>query len=196
MRSLMENKILKKLVEKHIGAMKNLNLPNKKIIVSFSAVPGAGKSYISQRISNHFHAVRINNDQIREILTMEGIQSLAEKQAILGVYIQLLLDHRPYENKFLVLDAGLDRNYMTLATQLQKLGWPLCLIRVSVNREVIEERLKTRENAQYFLDRIDKFQQDFDHSIAKEKAQITLTNPTDQDIDHMMEQLSQYIKKL
>ena len=79
----MEEKIYNKISENLFSKLKNTNIYHSPFIITFSGVPGCGKSSLAKIIEDKYNAVRINNDLIRDIITEEKLTNSGEDTEIL-----------------------------------------------------------------------------------------------------------------
>ena len=61
-------KDLEEIYHNHIKTLPNLSTSNGNFMIAFSGTPGCGKTTIAKIIENQFGALRINNDDIRNII--------------------------------------------------------------------------------------------------------------------------------
>lgn len=60
--------ILNKIFSFHIERLKNLEETNPKILILFSGTTGSGKSFLAKKIEEEFKGIRVNNDDVRNII--------------------------------------------------------------------------------------------------------------------------------
>lgn len=108
----MEEKIYNKISENLFSKLKNTNIYHSPFIITFSGVPGCGKSSLAKIIEDKYNAVRINNDLIRDIITEEKLTNSGEDtEILLQNYNSYLIENYPFKNKLIILDKSMDRQY-------------------------------------------------------------------------------------
>ncbi len=64
-----ETQSIGRIYKEHLKHLKNKNISNnKKAVICFSGIPGAGKTYIAKILEKRYKGVRIRSDDIREIV--------------------------------------------------------------------------------------------------------------------------------
>ncbi len=134
--------------------LKNKNISHPQFIITFSGVPGTGKTSIAKKLEERYRAVRINNDYIRQIITSQNLASSEENaEQLLQEYGFHLLPHLPLPNKRTVLDKSIDRRYRWFLDTCRNYGFKYFLIRLDISsadralrmlgkRELITDREK------------------------------------------------------
>ncbi len=121
--------------------LKNKDIPHPQFIITFSGVPGTGKTSIAKKLEDRYRAVRINNDHVRKIITSQGLaDSEEEAEQLLQEYGFQLLPHLPFPNKRTVLDKSMDRRYGWFLDVCHDYDLKYFLIRLNISG--IDEALK------------------------------------------------------
>lgn len=147
------------LYEKHLSLLKNLDIENNKLIISFSAVPGSGKTTIAKQLEERYNGVRINTDYLRESIRELFKTTRKETEEILKKYLVYFADKYNFSNGLIILDASVDRDYEQIKALGKINGFNLFVIKITVSKENLIKRIKERnkEDAQEFLDRLDEW---------------------------------------
>jgi len=73
-------KIFEKINKRFFPKLKNTNTNNLPFIIAFSGVPGSGKTTISKILEKKYKGVRIDNDELRDIISdFSGNYKLTKK---------------------------------------------------------------------------------------------------------------------
>ena len=112
------------------------------IIVVFG-LPGTGKSYFAQLLSERLGAVYINSDKLRIVLTARGMYNLEDK---LKIYEAMAEEAKGTltQGKDVVIDATFYKRAMiSLFIRLAKdHAIPIVFIKIEADEKLIKERLK------------------------------------------------------
>lgn len=154
---------LEKIFEIHTKSISNLDVTqNKKIIISFSAPFAAGKTTVAKQLEDRYQAVRINNDDIRDIIKINHPE--VELQPTLLKYLEYLFEKiNEFDNTVVILDSSIDRKYAAVKELAEKNKFGLFIIKMVVTPELIIERVKKRnpENAEDFIASLDDLWSDY-----------------------------------
>ena len=154
--------------EKYWPTLKYLDIPHRKLVIAFSAVPGAGKTLLSKEIAERYQGVRINKDDVWDIAHPLEVSFPGEDyQSLVPEYMNYLVQELAnYPNGLLIIDRSLDRHYAKSKEQIEQIGYQLFLIRIDVPKDVLIQRLKQRhgEAASAYLERLDGWIQDFENA--------------------------------
>jgi adenylate kinase family enzyme len=108
----MDKKQYNKISETLFSKLKNTNIYHSPFIITFSGVPGCGKSSLAKLLEQKYRAVRINNDFIREIIRKRKLTNSEEDvEQLLQDYNYHLIENYPFKNKLIILDKSMDRRY-------------------------------------------------------------------------------------
>lgn len=101
-----------KISERLFPKLKNINRINPPFIITFSGVPGCGKTSLAKILEKRYNGVRINNDYIRRIIDKEKLTTTSkEMEDFLQNYNEYLIKNYPFKNKLIILDKSMDRMY-------------------------------------------------------------------------------------
>lgn len=136
------------IYDSHLQKLSNLDKSNKKMLFLFSGVPGSGKSFIARRLEERYHGIRINNDDIREIIINEVLPKIEGRefdvQQTLEFYLNHLLQKLPENNGFLILDSSIDRKLDLVLEYANQKGFKIFLIRIDLPKDIIVKQIKQR----------------------------------------------------
>jgi adenylate kinase family enzyme len=168
-----KQEIYEKTLQIHLKQLKNLDVKNSKIIVSFSGVPCSGKSTLANDLEKHFKAVKINTDDIRDIIKQVvpvDEYTRDELQELLIEYNVNFFEYlRKIPNGFLIIDASVDRNYELVKKTAEDGGYILYIIRILIEKDELIESFKKRnmEKDKEIIGDIDIYYDDFKKACEK-----------------------------
>jgi len=184
----------------HIKKLKNLDFPNKKLIISFSAVPGSGKTTIAKKIETKYKGIRIRSDSVRDIInnlmSANKYSRLKQREIVINYHLYLLNKLRTLPNGLIILDSSIDRKFAQVKELADKNKYDLFIIKINVSRKTIEHRIKKRNPKGYqnFLDNMDQW---FDDNIKfnnKYKVDFEIDNEEKMDLKLLFNKLNKIIK--
>lgn len=146
--------------------LKYTKIQNQQLIIVFSGIPGSGKSELSRKLEEKYSAVRVGNDNIRDIMSHSGILSLSEEESdnLLQDYNEYLVRNYPFKNKLLILDKSMDRQYKRFFPVFEELGLRFFIIRLTMDKEGAIERIMKRkegENLDLVKRNMERWQREF-----------------------------------
>jgi hypothetical protein len=107
--------------ENFFPLLKYKNICNPNLAILFSSVPCSGKTHLSKIIEDKYKAIRINKDEIGEIiLKLNLTKKTNQKEDLADQYIYYLIENLLFKNKLIVLDKSIDRTYKKTFQLLQK----------------------------------------------------------------------------
>lgn len=129
------------------STLKNTEIQNPQLIISFSGIPGAGKSRLAKQLEERYHAVRVGNDAIRRIIFGSEALFVSEPDAelLLQDYNEHFLRRYPFRNRLLIFDKSMDRQYKRFFPIFEELGLEYFIIRLGINKEDAINRILDRE---------------------------------------------------
>jgi len=138
--------MIKEIFALHKTKLKNLNIPNKKLIICFSGTPGSGKTYLAKKIERKYNGIRISTDEIRKIIKKlrnknKKLLNESYKEKVLHNYLYYLIEKCPFKNKLIILDKSIDRDYKKLFSLAKKRKYRVFIIRIKSPKKDIEKRL-------------------------------------------------------
>lgn len=201
-----KEKIFDQIFTEHVKSIKNLELENSPLIISFSATPGMGKTTLSKILEEKLSAVRISSDEARILFKKNG--RVLEKEGFV-LNARLLEEYFSYliyrlqdvsKNYLLILDMNLSAfNYKKLIGLTNKFEIPLFLIRLELSKEEAINRISLREmeNKESYLKFMDKWYNDYlDFDILKCDYFLDTTLPIDEKtLKDLLDRLKPLISK-
>ncbi len=187
----MTDEITKRLAMEYLATLKNRNVPHKKVFLSFSGVPGSGKTTLAKRLRDDLGAQYVRHDDIRALARRNGYD--LEKIVIAEVSkiaVDEMLHNDP--NKFMILDAGLDRSWHVYFDSVKAHDALPIVIRLDVPKDVVIERIKARDEedfGKFDLDAITTFYEQFEN--AKRHFDATITLGPDYDYDMVLKRIKE-----
>jgi len=169
--------LINKTYKKHLKILKNLSLPQKKLIICFSGIPGSGKSYISKILEKRYKGIRIRNDKdIRGI--MKSLDKNADLDKDVDNYLMWFLSSYSFPNKLIILDSGIDRRYKKLFSFAEENNYKLFTIRLKASRKILEKRIFEKNNCRdpHFDNEIKRWTKEWKAFGKKIKADIIIDN--------------------
>jgi hypothetical protein len=117
-------------------------------LVAVSGLPGTGKSYFSQRLSERLPFVILESDALRRVLFPASVYSRQESFRLFKAVHQLI-ERLLKEGVSIILDATnlTEGNREYLYSIAERLGVKLMLVRVEAPPEVVRQRLAGRDSA-------------------------------------------------
>jgi tRNA uridine 5-carbamoylmethylation protein Kti12 len=124
--------------------LSNLDSTNSPLLICFAGVPGSGITTISKRLEEELKGVRINSDDVQNILQVyrgkefyEGF--ILEKREFIYWLIREIISE--YGNKLVILDKSIDRSYEDIKKLAKELDIPFVVISLETSRKELVKRL-------------------------------------------------------
>lgn len=185
--------INQQLADEYMATLKNRNIPHDKVFLIFSGVPGSGKTTLALRLRDDLKAQYVRHDDIRslarrngydvETLTIADISKIAIDTMMLGD-----------ANKFMILDASLDRTWPIYFASVKRFGAIPIIIRLDIPKNVVIERIKARDKedfGKFNRHEIDTFYEQFENCKKHVPASITLG--ADYDYESVLRQVRELL---
>jgi len=193
--------LFKKILEIHKNHLNNLKLLNKRLLICFSAIPCSGKTYVSKILEEKYKGVRINNDDIRDVIKSlipgKSKEILEERQEILQQYLIWFLIQYNFPNKLLILDSSIDRKYRGVRDFADKHRYSIFIISLKISREFAHKRSLLRNNGKEddnFVENIDRWIKENKELASKVSSDIVLLNEGNLDLSRLFLKLDKIIK--
>jgi len=196
----MEKEFFGRIYKKHLTKLKNIEIPHKKLVVCFSAVPGSGKTHIARILEKRYKAVRINNDDIRKIIKVlvKKNKNLAkeDRQTLLLEYLLYLIKNFSFANKLIILDSSIDRKYKMLIPVLKKNDFRFFVIRLGVSTNVLKKRIsfRAKKAPKHFKEKSEDWFKDYEDCRKSLRADIIIKNEGWTDLSNLFSILDRIIK--
>jgi predicted kinase len=180
----LSQEVFDKIYQVHKTQLKHLSITNPALVIGYSGVPGSGKTTLSKYLEASLQAIRINNDDIRNIITELGYSNEDRQNILIGYFCRLTQRLLAQSNKLIILDSSLDRLYTEVKEFLQSLDVQLFVIGISLSDAEIRARISVRETdldkrnsylahmKKWVKDNLnfrEKHSPDFEYSSGKEK---------------------------
>ena len=172
-----DKKFREEVYKRHIKQLKNLEISHKKLIICFSGVPLSGKTYIARILEEKYKAVRINNDDIREIV--KNVDKSKNMEEDVYSYLNWFLDNYRFKNGLVILDSSIDRRYPERAKITKKNKFKIFIIRLKVRGDILEKRLisgRKKEDKNHFYGEIERWSREWKEFGRNVKPDILIEN--------------------
>jgi len=145
------------IFKQHCSTLQNTAIEQKPLVVVFSGVPGMGKSTVAKKLEQEYKAIRVSTDQLRDLFREKTSITEADFDDALQKYVGYFFAHYNMPNKRLILDASIDRKYVTLFPFFEQHKINFIVVRLDVPRDIVVKRLNEREGtrAAWFLKNLD-----------------------------------------
>lgn len=162
----------------------NSNKTNLKrtTVITFAGVPCSGKSTISKEIEKRYGGIRINLDDVMRIISEKNlVETVEQSEEMKKLFVYFALKKSQFENKLIILDASIDREYERFFKICKENDWNYLIIQLEIEKREVIERIKKRnpDNLDNWLPRIDKWFKDHEKFKKQIKTDILVegTNP-------------------
>jgi predicted kinase len=192
-REFTENE-LSKMFDRHCAKLKNLDVAQKPLMITFSGTPGMGKSYVAKKLEDAYLGVRISTDDLRTLFDEIGVTTIQERDAILQQYLVYFFGHFKMPNRRFIFDASIDRKYKQLFPFCKQNNMPCIVIRLDVSRDMVMQRIQDRgEKVSWHLKHIDAFFEDYYNFAKSCDDYILFANVDGADFSQLLEKLDKKI---
>ncbi len=189
-------KTFEKIYSYHKKKLKYLNHPNKKVLVAFSGTPASGKTTISKYLQKKYKAIYINPSEIIEIIKKHFPNH--NHRIYSELYLLWFLEWHDYPNKFIILDASLDRKYLEVWALAKQIGFNLFVIDIETKKKVLLKRFfsRNKKNAIYYIIRLKQWTKD--HKLFRKRwhVDIIIHNDTKLNLGRLYERLDSRLNGL
>lgn len=174
-------KIIDKVVAQYYGKMLYRDIAHPKILLTFSAVPGSGKTTLAKKLASDLKAGYIRADDIRHMLRQAGIDPISVKTSDITRRIASLVLEKD-ANKFIILDASMDRTWDDFFAHALKMNATPFVVRMNVSDVEVAKRLKGRDGEIKDKAEMTRFRSDFLRCKEHVMADIELGNEYDYNV--------------
>lgn len=191
--SVLDENTLEKIFKEHCSELKNTDIKLDPFVISFSGTPGMGKSFIAKKLEDIYKAVRISTDELRNLLESYFIDK-KNRESVVEEYLSYFLQNYKLPNKFIILDASIDRRYKQLFPYLKTKKIKFVVIRLQVPKDTIIERIKERDSsrAEWFLKNLDHWLQDYLEFANQFKEYISFDNEDNVSLDNLIVEINKF----
>src|SRR5688572_4104905 len=115
------------------------------MIIIVLGLPGTGKSYFAEKLSDRIAAVHINSDKLRNALQARGKYTIEDKLHVYRVMAKKT-DQALHQGKSVIVDATFyKREMVDLFIKLAKdHAVPVRIIKIEADETLVQERLQKR----------------------------------------------------
>lgn len=148
-----------------------------KILISFSAIPGAGKTTVAKQLAEQFNLARINKDEIHNVMVQF---SQAHNEELLKEVVQMIVDKLALLNKVILQDSSVDRRYDQMNAWAEKMSYKFIVIQIEASRETLENRIRERnkEGAPEYLKELPRWWDEHQAFLSSYKVEYVLSEQT------------------
>jgi predicted kinase len=164
-----------RFANEYLSTLRNRDVPHGRIYIIFSGVPGSGKTTLAKHLADDLKAQYIRHDDIRELIRRDGF-NVADFTIshISAIVIDTILEKDA--NKFIVIDASLDRSWPRFFEHASQQQARPIVIRLNVSKDTIQKRIAQREEGHVGkVQDIDMYFDQFENSKREVKADIELS---------------------
>jgi len=141
----MKKQIFKQIYVEHKKQLKNLSKVNGRLIICFVGIPGSGKTYLAEKLEERYGGVKINSDNVRNIIRRKFNKNEEYNEKILEEYILDLLENPPFTNRLVLLDSGLERKYSKILKISKSKKWDMFIIKMVAGKKIIIDRIRVKD---------------------------------------------------
>ena len=196
----MNSDIFNKIYKLHKRKLKYLLIPNKKLLICFSGIPGSGKTYIAKILEKRYKGVRVNSHDIGkiilELVKLKKINKNTDAKKLQNDYQLWLLRKSLFKNDLIILDRGIDREYDKVFKVARKKGFSIFVIKLRVSENILKNRLKRREeeNVINYLRALERWKREFKEFGKKAMTDIIIDNNYDLDLKELFKRLDKLVR--
>lgn len=134
------------MVKEYLDRFDNLNYPNSKGVILFTAMPGMGRFELARRLEEELHAIRINYTDVIELFFQYGKDPFSSY--IVGAKaihkftedVFKFVEKKQYPNQLFIIDSNLGSILPFFRMRAQHLGFKVFTIKM----EALEKDVKLR----------------------------------------------------
>jgi predicted kinase len=163
------------------------DVPHPKCVICFAAVPGSGKTWLSEKLEQDLQAIMISNDDIRRAIDAVGVSDRNTRERIKEAVIRRVNKQVvTWSNGLLILDADVSRRYAKMLPRFP--GYKIIVISIDAPKELLIERIRTREghraDPERTIELLDKWLDDKQQFMADFGSAVTFQVDAEQGIDY------------
>lgn len=189
--------VYESVFKEHVRHLNHLQNENPKGWITFSSVPGMGKTHLAKHLETQLGAIRLSSDEIRALLKQHHLNPEKRDQEThdreIDHYLEYCLARLDVisPNKLYIFDMSIDRTYSHIAALAEQKQIPVFVVQIQAPRDVVENRLKLREgaNSEAYLRHLDKWYRDYNELARKRTPDYVFDNSqgimTNQSVDQL-----------
>jgi len=129
----------------YIEQLSNRDIPQQKALITFSGIPGSGKTTLARKLEHDLNAQYVHHDSLRKIIESEGDDPKRYTMIpISRIVITTILNNDA--NKRIILDASIDRSWDVFFNDKKEFGISQSvIIRLNTPHDVIKQRQLQRD---------------------------------------------------
>jgi predicted kinase len=168
----MKASTIEAIASEYVQRLEFLGVDNPKLHISFSAVPGSGKTTLARRLSKDLKAHYIQSDEVRRMLSAKHEEVNSDiVRTITAKIIEYIL--KEDTNQCIIIDASIDRSWPTFYEFAAKCEAKTFIIRLDIPTAIVRQRLLERDGA-INEEKMRNFRSDFDAGKQNIPADIEL----------------------
>jgi len=189
--------LFESLYQQHLQLLHNTQIKQDPFVITFSAVPGMGKTFVAQQLQEHYNAVLISTNDVRSLIADLALGDRKYAEILLKRYMLFLWERYNEPNRRIILDASVDRIYWVLFPFFEKMKMPFVIIRLQTPPELVIDRIvhSQGDQAQNYLKFLDTWFKDYQDFGQAHQGYIPFANLTFEPLDRVIELIDQHIAK-
>jgi predicted kinase len=133
-----------RLATAYLQTLMHRGIPHKRVLLSFCGVPGSGKTTLAKKLTYDLRAQYLRHDDIRALIRQEGCDPAKMNVGLISSIVsEIIMAHDA--NKFIIVDAGQDRQWERFFQHAKQWNAKPIIIRLNVPEEIVRARLIERE---------------------------------------------------
>lgn len=169
------------IADEYMGLLNDRTIVNPKYMITFSGVPGSGKTTLARRLASDLKAQYVHHDTMREIIAKHGYNVVGLAIAPISKIVVNRILHGD-NNKLLILDSSLDRTWQMYFDHVTQEKITPLIIRLDVPRDIVFARLVARDGLDSpLVKRFEAYVSEYENCKAKVPATMTLGESYDYD---------------
>lgn len=166
-------KAITEVVRDYYEAMAYKTIARPRVVLSFSAVPGSGKTTLAQKLKDDLKACYIQADAIRTMLSAKGVDPRTVTISDITTRIAELV-FKSDANKFIILDASIDRTWPQFFERVKSEEARPFVIRLNIPDAIIEQQQLKRDGKAKAPEERARFREQFELCRQNVKADVEL----------------------
>ena len=179
--------------------LSNLDGSHSPLLVCFVGVPGSGITTISKRLEEELKGVRINSDDVQNILQVYRGKEfykgfILEKREFIYWLVRKIIGE--FKNKLVILDKGIDRSYDDVKNLAKEVDISFVVISLETSKEELINRLNNTygEYAKNYINDLDRWIGE--HKEFKESNRYDISIDTkENNVDGVVEKIKNFLEK-